>query len=150
MAARGPGFRSRLNSTTPASNADVERTLSVLLGMDARAASTSSSARVLVESLQGYEGEPPRVRRRQIVSRETADGMTTEIHLQSVGSTMYFRAAGRRGFTVGIPLRPRSLEWRPWKWDWSFLNRIKVRISPEGPPLLERAPPPFPNMDAPP
>ncbi len=82
MAARGPDFRSRLNSTTPASNADVVRTMGVLLGLHAHAASTPSSARVLVESLRGYEGEPPLVRRREIVSRETADGMTTEIHLQ--------------------------------------------------------------------
>jgi hypothetical protein len=146
MAARGPDFRVRFRSATAASNADVVRTMALLLGLSSRTAS-SPSARVLVESLTGHEGESPRVRRREIVSRKTPDGMTTEIHLQSVGSTQYFHAAGGPGFTIGIPLRPPSLEWRPWRWDWSFLNKIQVTVSPADPPPLERAPPPFPKMD---
>jgi hypothetical protein len=147
MAARGPDFRSRLNSAVPASNADVVRTMRELLHLSSPGAD-SSSARVLVESLRSYEGKAPQARKRELVSRETRDGLTTEIHLQLVGETRYFHAAGGPGWTVGIPLRPASLEWRPWKWDLSVLRRVRVNVSPKDPPPLERAPPVFPAAPA--
>jgi hypothetical protein len=108
------------------------KTMSLLLHLPSRVA-RGSPGRVLEESLCGYQDTEPRVRRHEIVSRATSEGLTTEVHLQSVGSTMYFDAAGGPGWTVGIALRPAPCEWRPWMWDWSVLNRVKVSLSPEDP-----------------
>ena len=130
MAARGPDFQAKFVSRTPASNSDIARTAAELLQVKA-GEKIAASGRVLTESLRGHEGKDrPRVRTRVISSKTSEVGWITEVHLQSVGSTMYFDAAGTPGWTVGVPERPEPLEWRPWRWDWPRPKSFWIDITP--------------------
>lgn len=97
---------------------------------------------MLRENLRGNEGMKPRVKRTVIASRTTRDGMATEVHLHQVGETIYYYAAGGPGWTVGIAPRPEPIEWRPWKWDWPRIRRIRISIDSED-PEFEPFPPIF-------
>ena len=147
IAARGPDFQKGLNSKVPASNADVIRTMGELLQLST-SIPAEAPGRVLVESLRGNEGMRPRVSREVISSKATKDGWITEVHLQRVGSTKYFYAAGGPGWTVGIAPRPAPIEWRPWKWDWPRIKRIRISIDSED-PEFEPFPPIFRDHSSP-
>lgn len=132
MAARGPSFRQRLISRTPASSVDIARTIAELWRVAWRDSDVPINARVLTETLSGSSGKAtPRVRSRVIASKPTARGDVTEIHLQIVGSTTYFDAAGFAGWAVGVPPRPEPVEWRFWRWDWPRPKRLTIEITPE-------------------
>jgi hypothetical protein len=133
MAARGPDFQSRLISRAPASNADVVRTLGEVLRVGVGANDgLGLGGRVLAESLRGNEGKrAPMVRKQVVTSKSGPKDFMTEVHLQSVGGTMYFDAAGTAGWTVGVPEREPPVEWLPWRWDWSWVRKVTVSITPD-------------------
>jgi len=130
LAARGPDFQSRLISRPPASPADIVRTIGRLLRLEV-GPERASDSRLLLESLRGNEGkEAPRVRKDVVVSK-ASDGLMTEVHLQWVGSTRYFVAAGAPGWTVGVPHRDEAVGWRFWKWEWPRPRSFTIEITPD-------------------
>jgi hypothetical protein len=127
MAARGPDFRRRFVNRAPASNADVVATIAELLGLQLPNANVANG-RVLRESFRGREGEAePQVRTYVLLSKRSRDGYLTEAHLQAVGTTQYFEAAGFPGWTVGIEARPEPFDWRFWRWDWPIPKSVTIR-----------------------
>lgn len=93
MAARGPDFQSALINRSPASNADIARTIVDLMNLDIDP-TDRPGARMLTESLAGARHRlvPPA---RPIVEPSTAsiEGLKTEAHLQTLGSSKYFDTA---------------------------------------------------------
>lgn len=126
MAARGPDFRAGFSSRTPASPADLLRTISSLVGLKADADSRKA-ARVLTETLRGFERKPePRVRARVVRSKVSDEGDLVEVHLLSVNGVDYLEAAGAPGRTVGVPAREPPLDWH---WEWPF-KTFRIAIEP--------------------
>jgi predicted AlkP superfamily pyrophosphatase or phosphodiesterase len=99
MAMQGPDFKAHFVDPAPASNADVGRTIAQLMQLD-RADKGKLVGRVLTEALPN--GAVPEVTSRVIASNPAANGLTTVLNMQSVGSTRYFDAAGFPGRTVGL------------------------------------------------
>jgi hypothetical protein len=99
MAARGPDFRKGFVNPMPASNADVGRTLTHLLGLNVPA-NGKLLGRVLDESLR--DGKTAEVTSRTLESKPAVNGMKTVLKLQSVGSNVYLDAGGFPGRTLGL------------------------------------------------
>jgi hypothetical protein len=124
MAARGPDFREAFSSRTPASPADMMRTIGGLMGVTARG-SSKIGARELTEVLRGSEGmRDPRVHTRVVSSKESSAGQIVEVHLLSVNGVDYLEAAGAPGRTVGVAARD-DYAWE-WQWPWRTLE-IKIK-----------------------
>jgi len=99
MAMQGPDFRSQFVDPTPASNADLGRTIAQLMHLDPHDIG-SLLGRVLTETLPG--GTVPDVASRVLKSVPAANGLITVVDVQTVGTTRYFDAAGFPGRTVGL------------------------------------------------
>jgi predicted AlkP superfamily pyrophosphatase or phosphodiesterase len=99
MAMQGPDFKSHFVDPAPASNADVGRTIAQVMQLDL-ADRGKLVGRVLTEALPN--GAVPDVTSRVIASDPAANGLTTVLNMQTVGSTRYFDAAGFPGRTVGL------------------------------------------------
>ena len=99
MAAIGPDFKAGFVSETPASNADIGRTIAEVLGLKI-AGHGALMGRTLTEVLPG--GANPSVEK--FVERATPDqnGLATILSGQRVGDTRYFDAAGFAGRAVGL------------------------------------------------
>ena len=99
MAMQGPDFKSRFIDPTPASNADLGRTIAQLLRLDVRDRG-KLIGRVLSETLPN--GALPAVASRVLASDPAPNGLATVINMQMVGDTRYYDAAGFPGRTVGL------------------------------------------------
>ena len=99
MAAIGPDFRARYVDRMPASNADVAETIAQILQLH-MPRKGKLLGRVLDESLRGGKAAP--VRKRELKSAPAPNGLRTMVTEQSVGSSVYFDAAGFTGRTVGL------------------------------------------------
>jgi arylsulfatase A-like enzyme len=102
MAAIGPSFRQGFIDPAPASNADLGKTIARLLDLDIKDNGTLVG-RVLGEAMPNGDGAIPEYKRE--IRRSAADslGHVTEARVQSVGTTLYFDAAGFPGRTLGLP-----------------------------------------------
>lgn len=126
MAARGPDFREGFSSRTPASPADMIRTIGALARLKERA-DVKKETRELTETLRGFERKAePRVRTRVVRSKESEVGELVEVHLVSVNGVDYLEAAGAPGRSVGVLAREAPIDWH-WEWPWKTL---KISISP--------------------
>jgi predicted AlkP superfamily pyrophosphatase or phosphodiesterase len=100
MAMEGPDFKSQFVDPTPASNADLGRTVAQLMQLTL-ADKGKLVGRVLAEALPN--GALPDVTSSRIVTSDPApNGIVTVINMQMVGTTRYFDAAGFPGRTVGL------------------------------------------------
>lgn len=126
MAARGPDFREAFSSRTPASPADMMRTIAALAGWKA-GEDAKKDARELTETLRGFEGKPePRVRTRVASSKASDSEQYVEAHLLSVNGVDYLEAAGGAGRSVGVPARPE-----PWRWDLKIpWEKLHISFTP--------------------
>jgi arylsulfatase A-like enzyme len=100
MAAAGPSFREAFVDPAPASNADIGKTIARLLDLDIKDQGTLIG-RVLTEAMPN--GAMPEWKRDVLRSAPDALGHVTEARIQSVGTTLYFDAAGYPGRTLGLP-----------------------------------------------
>jgi hypothetical protein len=104
-----------MTSRTPASNADVVRTIAELMHLGT-VQKREIGGRVLSESLSGYRGDMGRAgRERVIAATPSEEGFVTEIRLLRVDGVDYYGAGGSPGWAVGVPQRPEPIEWRSWK-----------------------------------
>ena len=99
MAAIGPDFKSDFVSQTPASNADIGKTVAHILGLKITNHGTLIG-RTLSEALPG--GATPAVDKFVERAKPDQSGLTTVLAGQRVGDTRYFDAAGFVGRTVGL------------------------------------------------
>jgi hypothetical protein len=99
MAMQGPDFKSHFIDPSPASNADLGRTIAQLLQLDIRDKG-KLIGRVLSETLPN--GALPVVTSRILASDPAPNGLATVINMQMVGDTRYYDAAGFPGRTVGL------------------------------------------------
>jgi len=99
MAMEGPDFKSQFVDPTPASNADLGRTVAQLMQLTP-ADKGKLVGRVLAEVLPN--GALPDVTSRIVTSDPAPNGIVTVINMQMVGTTRYFDAAGFPGRTVGL------------------------------------------------
>ncbi|HXX08679.1 MAG TPA: alkaline phosphatase family protein [Pseudolabrys sp.] len=102
MAAIGPSFKTGFVDETPASNADVGKTIAHILGLKIPFKG-SLQGRVVSEALPG--GANPTVQRWVERSEPSETGLATILAGQRVGQTRYFDAAGFSGRTVGMDER---------------------------------------------
>jgi hypothetical protein len=100
MGMAGPSFRKAFVDTAPASNADIGKTVSQLLGLQIKDKGTLIG-RVLSEAMP--DGAMPEVKSGLRQSIPDANGNVTLVRYQSVGSTLYFDSAGYPGRTLGLP-----------------------------------------------
>jgi hypothetical protein len=100
MGAIGPSFRTKLESTAPASNADLGRTIAQLMGLKI-ADKGKLVGRVLNEAMPN--GRQPMVQSKILRSEPDALGNITVLVTQSADGTVYFDAAGYPGRTLGLP-----------------------------------------------
>lgn len=99
MAASGPDFKTGFVDETPASNADVGRTLAQILRLTLPTKG-GLRGRVLEEAMPG--GSTPQTVVKILRSAPGASGLRTVLDYQLVGGTRYFDAAGFPGRTVGL------------------------------------------------
>ena len=99
MAMQGPDFKSQFVDPAPTSNADLGRTIALLMHLDPHDKGTLIG-RALTETLPG--GTVPAVTSRVVKSVPAANGLATVLDMQTVGTTRYFDAAGFPGRTVGL------------------------------------------------
>jgi hypothetical protein len=126
MAARGPDFREEFSSRTPASPADMIRTIGNLVGLRPNA-DEKKEARELTETLRGSERKPePKVRTQVVSSKASEAGDFVEVHLLSVNGFDYLEAAGAPGRSVGVPAREAPIDWH-WEWPW---KTFEISIKP--------------------
>ena len=127
MAARGPDFREGFSSRTPASPADMMRTIEALVGLKDKPDSRRD-ARELTETLRGLgKGPEPQVHERVVRSKASSAGDVVEVHLLSVSGVDYLEAAGAPGRTVGVPAREEP--WYAGEWRWPF-RTFEIKIKP--------------------
>ncbi|WP_294533251.1 alkaline phosphatase family protein [uncultured Rhodoblastus sp.] len=100
MAALGPSFRENFVDPAPASNADIGKTIARLLDLDITDKG-KLIGRVLAEAMPN--GALPEWRSGALRSAPDALGHVTRVEFQSVGTTLYFDAAGYPGRTLGLP-----------------------------------------------
>ena len=98
MAAAGPDFKRGFVDPTPASNADVGKTIAQLLGLKI-ADKGKLVGRPLTEAMPN--GAVPKFTAQTLRSRP-ANGLVTVLDWQAVGRTRYFDAAGFPGRTFGL------------------------------------------------
>ncbi len=103
MALQGPDFKAHYVDPAPVSNADIGRTIAQLMRLDIDDRG-KLVGRVLSETLP--HGVVPAFIGRVLMSEPAANGLTTVINMQTVGSTRYFDAAGFPGRTVGVSATP--------------------------------------------
>jgi arylsulfatase A-like enzyme len=99
MGAVGPGFRKGFVDASPASNADLGKTILHLLGLTATDKG-KLVGRVLSEAMPN--GALPQVKSLTVSSEPDALGQKTVLLMQSVGDTRYFDVAGYPGRTLGL------------------------------------------------
>ena len=102
MGAAGPDFRAGFESSAPASNADLGKTIAELLALTIPDKG-KLVGRVLKEAMPN--GAMPNPKRDLVVSAPDANGNVTMVLTQTVGETVYFDAAGYPGRTLGLPER---------------------------------------------
>jgi hypothetical protein len=100
MAARGPDFRQGFVDAMPANNADIGMTIAHLMGLQLETKG-KLSGRVLQESFR-EGGKSADVCSQTLKSEPGANGLTTLLKTQRVGSNVYFDVAGFSGRTVGL------------------------------------------------
>jgi hypothetical protein len=100
MGAAGPDFRSHFEDPSPASNADIGRTIARLLQLKIPAKG-KLIGRELTEAMAN--GAMPTARSAVIRSEPDAAGHVTMVLTQTVDRTVYFDAAGYPGRTLGLP-----------------------------------------------
>ena len=102
MAVAGPSFRQKFESTAPASNADLGKTIVRLMGLKA-SDKGKLVGRVLTEALPNA-GPMPLVQQTSVVRSEPdAQGNVTVLVTKRADQTTYFHAAGYPGRTLGLP-----------------------------------------------
>jgi hypothetical protein len=99
MAMQGPDFKSQFIDPAPASNADLGRTIALLMRLDVKDKG-KLIGRVLSEALPN--GALPAVTSRVLISDAASNGLATVVNMQMVGDTRYYDAAGFPGRTVGL------------------------------------------------
>ncbi|MBS0235513.1 MAG: alkaline phosphatase family protein [Proteobacteria bacterium] len=99
MAALGPDFKHGFVDQTPASNADIGKTIAALLGL-LPASHGKLVGRPLVEAFPN--GSMPEWERKTLISEPSPAGLRTILNYQLAGETRYFDAAGFEGRTVGL------------------------------------------------
>ncbi|MBV9654154.1 MAG: alkaline phosphatase family protein [Acetobacteraceae bacterium] len=99
MGAAGPSFRAGFADPAPASNADIGRTVAMLLRLNIEDRG-KLIGRVLTEALPN--GALPHPESRVMRSEPDAAGRVTVLNYQTVGDTRYFDAAGYPGRTLGL------------------------------------------------
>ncbi len=99
MAAFGPDFKQGFVDEAPASNADVGKTIAVVLGL-LPASHGKLVGRPLVEAFPN--GAMPQWERKTLASAPSPAGLRTILNYQLSGDTKYFDAAGFEGRTVGL------------------------------------------------
>jgi len=102
MAAIGPSFKSGFVDETPASNADIGKTIAYALGLKIPFKGLLQG-RILEEALPGGTG--PTVETWTERSKMSETGLATILMGQRVSQTRYFDAAGFPGRTVGLDER---------------------------------------------
>jgi hypothetical protein len=105
MGAIGPSFRHHFDDALPASNADLGKTISQLLGLQV-ADKGKLVGRVLTEAMP--KGKAPKVKREVLRSAPDAQGHVTVVQAQLVGETRYYDVAGYPGRTLGLPAESTS------------------------------------------
>jgi hypothetical protein len=100
MGAAGPDFRQHFEDGSPASNADIGKTVAAILGLHIPDKG-KLVGRVLSEAMPN--GTQPRSVSGVIRSGPDAAGHVTMVVTQTVGATRYFDAAGYPGRTIGLP-----------------------------------------------
>jgi hypothetical protein len=99
QAAIGPDFKKGFVDAAPSSNADIGQTIAHILHLKLEGAG-KLTGRVLSEAFPG--GTAPAVKRQTLRAAPAANGLATELDVQSVGDTRYFDAGGFPGRTVGL------------------------------------------------
>ncbi len=99
MAAIGPDFKAGYVDAVPASNADIGKTLARILKLKIPSKG-KLIGRVLTEAMPG--GAAPHYVAKVLSSEQSANGLSTVLDYQLVGTTRYFDAAGFVGRTVGL------------------------------------------------
>ena len=99
MAAYGPDFKRGFADPAPVSNADIGWTVAKILGLRVTPKG-KLIGRAMSEAMVG--GTLAAFKHDVLRSAPAAGGIVTELHTQSVGSTIYFDAAGFPGKTVGL------------------------------------------------
>ena len=100
MGAAGPSFRQRFESTAPASNADLGKTIAHLMGLKAQDKG-KLVGRVLTEALPN--GLMPMVQSNVLRSEPDSLGNVTMLVTKRADQVVYFDAAGYPGRTLGVP-----------------------------------------------
>ena len=100
MAVAGPSFRQKFESTAPASNADLGKTIVRLMGLKAKD-NGKLVGRVLVEALPNG-GTMPLVQTGALRSEPDARGNVTVLMTKRADQAVYFHAAGYPGRTLGL------------------------------------------------
>jgi len=101
MGAAGPSFRQKFESTAPASNADVGKTIVRLMGLKPQDKG-KLVGRVLTEALPDG-GLMPMVQSNVLHSEPDALGNVTMLVTKRADQAVYFDAAGYPGRTLGLP-----------------------------------------------
>ena len=99
MGAFGPSFRRGIESAAPASNADLGKTITQLLGLAIPSKGTLVG-RVLTEAMPN--GAQLSAETQIVRSEPDASGQVTILKFQTIGSTRYFDVAGYPGRTLGL------------------------------------------------
>jgi arylsulfatase A-like enzyme len=99
MAASGPDFRQGYVDKSPASNADVGKTLASILGLDVPVKG-KLAGRILSEAMPG--GKAAKCVSGTARSAPGLYGLRTVLKYQAVGQTRYFDVAGFPGRSVGL------------------------------------------------
>jgi hypothetical protein len=99
MAAIGPDFKAGYADALPVSNADVGATAARLLDL-APKSNGDLIGRVMTEAMPN--GATPEAKTDSIKSAPSANGLSSVLIYQSVGTQRYFDAAGFPGRTVGL------------------------------------------------
>jgi hypothetical protein len=105
MAAIGPSFKSGFVNEAPVSNADMGKTIALLLGLKIPFKG-ALQGRVMEEALPG--GATPKIEAWTERANPGADGLATVLVGQRVGMNRYFDAAGFDGRTVGLDQRRKA------------------------------------------
>ena len=98
----GPDFKAGFVDEAPTSNADIGKTMALVLGLDIPDVG-NLVGRPLTEAMQG--GAMPLWTRTRQVSAADGSGRTTVVLTQTVGAEHYFDAAGYPGRTLGLTER---------------------------------------------
>jgi len=99
MAAIGPDFRAGFTDPAPVSNADLQVTISHVLGLHIPSHG-ALRGRVIAEALP--DGATPTFTPETLRSAPAANGFQTILNRQNVGEVHYFDAAGASGRAVGL------------------------------------------------